>query len=50
MNIFRKIKDWWRRKRHPKIGWYIDPEVGIVILNKDAVARVAIETEKTDQE
>ncbi len=49
MNIFKAIKNWWRKKREKKIGWImLEPE--IVILNEDAIARVEIITDDGEQE
>lgn len=49
MNFFKALKCWWLKRRAKKIG-YIMLEPEIVILNKDAVARVEIATKDGEQE
>lgn len=49
MNFFKSIKRWWRKKQALKVG-YILLEPEIVILNKDAIARVEIITQDGEQE
>ena len=45
MNVFKAIKNWWRKKRAKKIGWVVMLEPDVVVLNKDAIARVETRTE-----
>ena len=49
MNIFKTLKRWLGKRRALKIG-YILLEPDVVILNKDAVARVEIITKDGEQE
>ena len=49
MKLFRAIRNWWRKRQVEKIG-YVMLEPEIVILNKDAIARVEIITKDGEQE